>query len=293
MNILPFVLFSLIILACVSTTFFKERQATFWEERSYTGYMNAERKLRCKVVSAHYAKIRPKKIEAKSEGKKEKKTEKKKNDGPYVNWRERGQLSELSKLNIAPLFHQKSPELYEIAAGLLHELYKETRFFAGPKNGELHLTLLDSFIATGRANKKAVHIKDFFPEDPDLRPIFYKMAKGTRLGYPSLEEFFTFDQNPGRKPISFSYASIPLLKILFGDEATKKILEREHEKWLEDGEYHRLHENEVKEILEKSSKKPFEYYKIQELIDFSIKAPPKKHLVGEDKTTRIMVSKEI
>lgn len=290
MNILPLVLVSLLILASVSSSFFQQRKSTFWEEKFYVGHMNAERLLRNKIVSAYY-----KKIPTKPKPEKKTKTtgKKKEEESDYVNRREREYLTELSKLNITPLFQQKSPELYHITASLLRTLYKDAPFFQGAQIQDLEYVLLDAIISVGVANKEAVHFKDFYPEDLVLRKIFYKMAKGTQLSYPPLGDFVTLDLNKQRKPINFSSASIPLLQAAFGQEGAAKILEEERRKWEEDQEQHRLTQNNLTELLQKVKKKPFDLYKIEPLIEFSAKPSPLTNLIGKDKDTQIKVSKQV
>lgn len=293
MNILPLVIFSLLILSFAASSFFRERQSTYWEERCYSGYMNAERKLRNQVSSALYAKIRKKEEPQAANSKAAPPAPEQEGIGSYVNRRERGHLTELSKLNITPLFLQNSSDLREIAARMIRELYKDAPFFADAKIAKLEYVLIDTLIETGRANKSSTHFKDLFPEDPVLRRIYYKMAKGTHGSYPPLGEFLALDRNAERRPVNFSFASIPLLKALFGEAATKNILDEEHQKWLKDGDQHRLAEEELTEILNTSERKPFDYHKIKDFLDFSRKAAPKKNLTGYDKTTKIIVTKEL
>lgn len=284
MNILPLIITSLLILTCVSSSFFRERQSTLWEERCYLGYMNAERKARTKVASTHYSKIKSKKE------KKEKEKGLTETESTFVNRRERNQLTELSKLNIAPLFEHPLPkEHYEITARLIKELYKNTSFY----KKDLEYALLDNMIKIAQENKKAQQIKDLFPQDPTLRSIFYKMAKGTRSNYPALGEYILIDRNLQKKAINFSFASIPLLIATFGEKACESILVSEREKWEKDNTQHRLSEQELTEILQDIKKKPFDYIKVKELLDFSRKAAPRKSITAIDKNTQIIIHKKV
>lgn len=284
MNILPLIISSLLILACVSTVFFRERQSTIWEERSYLGYMNAERKARAKIASSHYSKAKSKK-DAENTHQESKAAE----ETSFVNRRERKQLTELSKLNITPLFSEKSSELYEIAARLIKDLYEKAPFY----KEDLERAILDSMIAVAQNNKHAVQIHEFFPENPQLRTAFYKMAKGTHGNYPSLGEYIAIDRNLERKPINFSFASLPLLHAVFGEETTQAIVKEERKKWEKDNKQHRLSEQELETLLLSARKKPVDYQKVKAFFDFERKAVPKKQITAVDKETQIIITKEL
>jgi hypothetical protein len=288
MNILPLILSTLLIMAYVSSSFFKERQATIWEERSYLGFMLAERKAREKLASIRYQRTASEKSKPDESTKKTKTATTK-----FINRRDKEHLSELSKLNIAPLFSHHFKPLYEIAAGLIKELYKDASFFKNSKIKNLEYALLDSIIAEAKKNEKAVELRQLFPEDSALHPIFYKMIKGTHNNYPSLEKYITIERKLNRKLIHFQFASIPLLVATFGPSATQAILDFEYQQWQEDGKIHSVPKHKLVEILENQRKKPFPFYKIEEYLEFSEGRALKTHVTAKDPETQITVTKEL
>ncbi|MES2344549.1 MAG: hypothetical protein V4494_01230 [Chlamydiota bacterium] len=288
MNILPLIISSLLIMACVSASFFRERQSTIWEERSYLGFMRVERKARAQIASARYKKAPKKKNNPKKPAKNQ--THK---TSTFVNRRERNELTELSKLNIGPLFLKPSKELYEITARLIKELYKDAPFFKKSTIKRVEYLIVDSMIEHAKNNKKAVDLVEFFPEDTTLHSIFYKMVKGTHGNYPPLGEYLAIDLNTNRKPINFSFASIPLLTVIFGKTATQAVLEKEHKKWEEDHKQHRLSKDDLTSILDTQKNLPFNLYKVQHFFDFSRTPASKKHITAQDPKTQITTTKEL
>jgi hypothetical protein len=289
MNILPLVLSSILILAIGSAALFREGKSTHLQEYCYSGFMKAERQARSEMVKRNYDRIK------KKQGPEKKKPGEKKSppDETFVSRKERSCITELSSLNISSLFTSKSPILYEISAKLIRALYKEAPFFKEAKIPQLEYRLLDSMIAKAKANKKAIHLWELSPDEEELQPIFYKMLKGTHFSYPSLGDYITFDRNKERKAINFSFASTPLLAVLFSDAGAQAILDEEYKLWEKDHRNHRLSDNALLELLQEVPDKPFDLGNVKNHLDFTTKSPLKKMLIGKDDKTQITVKKEI
>ena len=289
MNILPLVLSALFIFACASTAFFRQRQATYWEQRSYLGYMSAERKARRTLASTAYQKAKKKK------GLQEKTTKAittKKKQGPYTAQHERTQLTEFSKLNIASLLKGHEEALYEVTARLLRLLYQDHAFFKEARGEKIEYRILDGLLQKAQATPEACNLADLFPEDNALKQTFYKMLKGTHNAYPPLGEYLEFDPSNGAKPVRFFFASIPLLQALFGQEGAAKIIQEEKNR-VDGGKQTRISSSELQELLHNLQQTPFAYLKIERLLDFSAKKPPKEKVKGIDKHTQVTVTKNL
>lgn len=289
MNILPLVLSAILVLAIGSTALLREGMSTHLQEHCYNGFMKAERRARSQMVKRNYDKIKKK-----ENGVKKKPDEKKKmSDGTFISRKDRAYITELSSLNISSLFTSKSPILYEISAKLIRTLYCEAAFYKEANISKLEYLILDSMIAKAKANRKAIHLWELSPDEEHLQPIFYKMLKGTHFSYPPLGDYITFDRNKERKAINFSFASVPLLTVLFGNDGAEAILDEEYKLWEKDHRNHRLSRNLLSKVLQEVPRKPFELAKIETYLDFTTKSPVRKTLIGKDDKTQITVKKEI
>ena len=224
----------LLILGITSYTLSKQRFATEWEGSCHTGFMSAERKARNALACKQYRKIKPGSAPKTTT---ETTTPQKNMKSVYDNRRTRRPLPEVAKLNLAPLLSKNHSTsyalLYETAAQLLRLLYKDKLF--PQKSVEYHL--LDEFIASAQGKSKESALTAFFPQNPGLQEIYYKMLKGTINSYPPLADYFILNREKKTTAVHFKFASQPLLLALFGEEITETILNDEKKKWEEDPNY--------------------------------------------------------
>src|SRR5579885_2925737 len=169
MNIFILVSAFLIMLSLLSSTLLSQKIATFWEERSYTSYVNAERSARGELAKKQQQKAKSKKTDKKSQQEKVDKTEKK----IYTSPRDKQNANPLSKFNLYPLFSSGKPsdQQYEIAAKLLHTLYEKTSFFKEAKIDDLEYKILDAMIANYKIHPESTSVAELFPSNEPLKPI--------------------------------------------------------------------------------------------------------------------------
>jgi hypothetical protein len=211
-----------------------------------------------------------------------------------VSPREKIPPSEASRLNVFSLFSGDSPPplLYEITAKTIATLYQGAPFFR-PK---LEYQLLDALIQ----KKSPDSFTDLFPEAPGLREIFYKMLKGTNFyslrpkkGYPPLTDFLTLNAEKKETPLSFPYASRPLLTILFDEKIAQAIIDAEKIKWDKDHKHHPLSEAELETLLFQNSKNSPRTASLRELLNFSLKRPPLNYRTDRDEVSKITLRRKV
>ena len=140
MNILLLVSAFLVLLSIGSYMISEETMASCLEKQSYSGAA-AQRKVRNKIESERYAKIKGRRQSPLKMNKNRwrHKHQKKTKETPYVSHRDKQNPSDLSKLNLAPLFLPTPPsqELYETALRLIQLLYQKAYFLKGSKKNPL------------------------------------------------------------------------------------------------------------------------------------------------------------
>jgi hypothetical protein len=288
MNILPLVCGLLFVLVLGATTLIKDRMASEIEEKSFNGFMQAGREMQTKIARKLYAAATTpakKKEAGKPKGKRE---------AVFHSRRESPHPHNASCLNISKLLSKKPNDLlYQMAAKLIRILYGHANFFkeAETSIADLEYRLLDEMIDKG---KSANTITDLCPDNPLLRTVFYKMLKGTNQydlkaakGYPPLADFISIERE--KKPISFCFASRPVLEACFGDGLTLEILNTEKKKWEKDHIHHTVTQKELRELLMHHPKLQFQFDLFLDLLSFSNRSGKRSSTVGTDPTTGLNV----
>lgn len=300
MNILPMVISLLLIFAFTASTLLQEGIATQWEERAHRGFMKAERKLR-NQWERNLFKEAPKKPAAK--GLSATISGKGHSSKVFESPREK-KISDLTKLNLAPLMTKPSPSysghLYEVAAELIRLLYGEKLFFKKAAQEHLEYQLLDTIIEKGIQNTSLNSLTELFPEDSSLKFLFYKMLKGTNqydvkmdLGVPPLGDYFIIDRTITQKPLYFCFASKKLLDALFTEKVTLLIIEEEKKKWEEDHKHHALSDKELEAVLLDETSKQYNMSDFADLLNFTRSAASSKCLTAADTETGIVMRKKL
>ena len=218
------------------------------EQKSSCSYVEAKHKIHDKLERYKYKSYQEKTLAAKPSEKKA--TSRIKKEGVYLSHRVRSNLSSQSKWNLGPLVFSDKPtaHLEESTISFLESLYAHADFWEKGKkqNPDLVKVLLDSFKKKDLVEK----VSDLFPEEPSLQLVFYKMLKGSgyyeiasKQGYPPLEDFFRIEKE-NTHTLSLSYASLPALKALLGEDLTQKVLQIEKEKWEKKGGYYSITKQE-------------------------------------------------
>jgi hypothetical protein len=305
MNILPVVLSLIMILGMASYLFVQGRVATIWEERSFEGYIKAERKLRNEWEKMAF-KEAPKKTKDKNSNqtkKEDRETSEPSTEAVYQSPREKKIPSDLSKLNIGPLLKKPSPvfsnRLHEVAAKLIRELYAEQPCFKLSPIKHPEYFLLDGIVEKGKQDDQLDTLVELFPSLSTIKTLFYTLLKGTNTydlnapkGIPPLGDFFFVDRTVDVKPIYFPFASKPLLKALVGEKNTLAIFKKEKEKCEENHKHQPLTKSEFEEILLANSQERIDMLDLEDLINFSKSGYSSKLLTGEDTTTGICLKKQ-
>ena len=96
----------------------------------------------------------------------------------------------------------------------------------------MEYALIDALITKLHSNAAAKQFSEIYPDDPELKEIFYKMLKGTNLytqelGIPPFAHFFSLEKSS--KAIQINYTSKEILTSTFGQELTDQILAWEQE----------------------------------------------------------------
>ncbi len=302
MNILPLVLTFMLVFTLCSSLLLEEKRSTFTQEKNYLSYMKAERDLKNKIEKKYFASVFSSAKKSMVPPKKEKQLK----SLEYVSRRNASHPLPISRLNIYLLFEDsKSPGysiLYETTAKLLRNLYGHTRLFTESPFTDLEYQILDNLIECGKKNKNLSALTDFHFTQKNLAFTFYKMTKGTSYyslstkpeGYPPLEDFLYSDEKSKNKPLSFSFASTPILLSFLGNALTKEILATEEAKWGKDHKHHTVTKTELNKFLLEIDN-PFKTNPDEPLalLSFSKAAPPSKELSQTEQATKIFIKKTI
>ena len=238
MNILPLVFTFLLIFACLSVTFFKDLKSFYLAETTLTSYQRTERALNNAIAQKAYRKIPVEK--------KEKKEQPPKKKIEYKSKRTMSPPLEKSKFNIGPLVkHQsdiKMHPLYEILAEYFRILYSKSVFCKEAHSEKIEYRLIDAMIREAKkASFASTDLSQLYPEDAELKKIFYTLLQGTNQydrakGIPPLRDVLTIQKDS--PAISLSFAAPSLLEALFGIEIAGEIIETERLNWAQTGKYY-------------------------------------------------------
>ena len=294
MNLLPLIFVFLVIFGGISLTFLRDAKSFFILESSIEGYHRTDRVVSNALVKRAYRKIKTAPLV-----KKENKTGPKK-AVEYQSYRLLFPPLDNSKVNLAPLFEYEGEirlhPLYQSLATFLRLLYQEQLFSKESSSQKIEYRLLDALLNKGRALKGDVELTDLMPDDLKLQPLYYKMLKGTNQydqekGFPPLEDYFCVRE--GKVPISFSFASPPLLEALFGKSVKEKILLEEYNKWASAEKYVYFSKEELQSLISQDPLRASSFSTIETYLDYSKQFTPRTDLGGKDNGTGIVIRKKI
>ncbi|HEY2811591.1 MAG TPA: hypothetical protein VGJ00_09420 [Rhabdochlamydiaceae bacterium] len=296
MNILPTVLAFLLLFSFLTWGFIHQEIHSALSERSIHSLYKTTRVVMNRAASKQYEKA--KKIPKPATGSTTPSLDKAPKN--FRSKREHFPSKESGKCNLLPLFElQTNPQdhpLYEIAAQLLRTLYGNS-LFKHVKSEGIEYLLLDGMIKTHRVKKGTQELCDLYPEALDLKPIFYKMLKGTNqyhleknLGILPLEDFFAIDKAPA---IHFAFASVPLLDAMVGKKHALKILAEEKKKFQETGKNQSLTQDELISILADNPKTASLILELGSHLSFSANPLPTHSIIGQDTSTGLTIKKQI
>lgn len=280
MNILPLIIFFLLLLGLGASTFFHDRIFVDRERTTAVAFSRADAVLRSERERKAFNTVSSKERKYHKHPKEEDE-ETKDSTRPYTNPRERRARSEFSKFNLRPLIHDEKSSAAKLldvpAAALIKKLYGKAPFY---KEG------LEKRILTMLEGKKENSFLDLFPaDDQELSDIFFKMLQGTSTGYPPFGDFFTILDTKKPQPINFYYASTDVLEAIIGPVLLEKVAEKEKGKWLEKREKKPLTQTEFQEIVSANPGKGFEFNTSNEIFYFDNHAKGPLKVIVDEKTS--------
>jgi hypothetical protein len=278
MSFLPFVLSFLLLLVIGSSFLFTSFRSTSLEKTVILAQNRAKLGLISKQAEVDYKKIQPKKS---NEEKEKNKSDKEKNGKVPVYKDKRNKRCGLdsSKFNLWPLLNNNSSsKLYESAIRLIQILYQDADFYKNEHDPELAKKILD-----GMTSKKGEDLSQLFPSTT-LSNIYYKMLKGTNTGYPPLGEYFKIEKS-NHAPIQWCYATTPILRAVFGDDAANRILAAEKAAWEENHRKRVLPKETLRELLLKQSNPDFDINQLEKIFWFDNpnKGTPRTYVEKQNK----------
>ncbi|MCH9611592.1 MAG: hypothetical protein S4CHLAM102_00620 [Chlamydiia bacterium] len=311
MNILPFVMVMMMVIAFVIGGFFQNVHSLSHISTGFSGYMDAHRQGRNMLQKGHYRgavarhkKKREKKEETLVLDEKEEKRLSEKTIQKILASRFESINRESAKLNIYLLFNPQDiqyPTLLNTFTQLLKELYGPLNLFPSEED---YLLLAKEIakrgqkqLQKGKEPKAPITLFDLYPQNEPLKSLFYTLMVGTssydistRQGLPSLKDFIMIDPSPKEKPICFQAASFWVLKAHFGQEITQQILKAE-EKKLRDENFknnrYALTRNELLSLVGSNTKQSIHLSKKLDLIQYNLRPKDPITFFSQDPTTQI------
>lgn len=282
MSILPLTIAFLLLFAYSSHSYLLAVKNIAWEESSFLGWSRADRSARNVALRKQFPQS-PQSLKGEMPG-----------GVPAVPTppqqphkapsRDKKNAREISKLNLYPLIHEAVPQplLYDVALQLLRLLYQHRPCFAAQSEHRL----LDAMIAKGKAHPEVQTVEELYPEEEELQPLFYKLARGTNEyelatseGIPPIRNFFSLKKELRRRPINFVFASTPLIQALFGPEISTFILQ-----------HPRLSKQQLEEeILRSHPTFAQRWDGLKELMAWTPKDPYAKEIAVLDAKSHVMV----
>jgi hypothetical protein len=273
MSFLPFVLSFLLILVLGSSMLFTSFRSTAREKAVILSKKNAHL-----ALISEQARIGFKKTQKDSNEPKETKESKDDKSAVFVERRNERSSMDDSKFNLWPLLQQKDPViadiLYNRAIKLIEILYQDADFY----HPHLAQQIIDEI-----AGKDASNFLELFPDDEKLAAIFYKMVKGTNTGYPALDEYFKIVSKVGDGKIQFRYASTPVLRAMFGDDLTYKILAMERANWEKNHHTKTLTKEQLTQLIKSHGSRVFDENHLELIFTFDHKKDGIPHAQVDEK----------
>jgi replicative DNA helicase len=114
---------------------------------------------------------------------------------------------------------------------------------------------------------------------------FYELSD--KVGYPPLSNFIVLGKS-NKPPVNFNYASLPVLRALFGDKVASAIMSMEQSKSEIHGGRKILTKAELNTLLSGSLSKRDQSSQIEQMLSFSKKTIVLDNLVYKNKDKRIL-----
>ncbi len=207
---------------------------------------------------------------------------------------------ENSKFNLSPLIKQQGDlrlhPLYEPLAEMLRLLYKENLFKKEKKAEKLEYRLAEEILKKAQKFPDTEDLADLYPEDPDLKKLYYKMLKGTNQytrteGVPPLGSFLCVTKS--EKALNLGFAAPVLLEAFFGSEISLEILKIEKEKCRELNKRYYASKEDLQAALMKNPAKALLLPTLEAYLDDSKDIKPRSQIGGKDRLTGLVVKKDI
>ena len=286
MNLLPFVIVIITILALFSSSFFDRHIMEKKEQEIYLAYFKGLRVARNHKENLAYRSLMK---EAKSKSTSSSKNESSEKTTLYFRNEKIGWKN--GRLNLSSLTQdsQKWPELKEITIAYVKRLYSGHNIF--PKDDEFVERLVNALIAAYKDGDPLLPFHEVKLDDKFHLP-FYKMVKGThtydleeKTGYPPFGDFFDFEERES-PPMFFQDANTTFLSLVLGIKETQIIVDEEL-KEIEESKRHRssINRTKLEELLSDSPPSPQQL----ELFDFNQKRSPRTPGKYTDPKTQITV----
>jgi hypothetical protein len=306
MNILPFVIVLLTILASLSYGFLDKGKVLYYEKELALSYMKVERKL-LKELHRNAFKKAPHKKQADTQTLSPKSpSEPPEESDPLTSPRS----SALTKMNIFPLFKEECPpELYLIAENLFFALYEHSPFLKQSSGRDSLKHLFKNIIALGKHSLKEkkreenapleMTLFQLYPQEPSQHAVFYKILRGTHLynleqsqGYPPLQDFFFIKEETSRPILHFPSLSPKMLEIVFGKEEADCILSKEIEMRTQHPKRHlkTLSKEELLSLLHEKFPSKLHFDKLIEYLSFGQDPTNEEKITVMDEKTCITLS---
>lgn len=285
MNVLPLIFTFLVILACTCSVFFREVKSFALIETSLEGYSRTKRVVMNKLVSKAYQKI-------KTQPQVKKETKKSTKRGKYTSRRSFFPPFENAKFNLAALLKEtgnwKLHPLYEVLASLLRTLYGDSLL----KEEKLEYLLIDEMLKKASKLSETPNLFEFYPDDPKLSQLYYKMLKGTNQysekgGIAPLSDFLRFDKDA--KAVNLSFAAPEILEALFDQETANEILKKERKEWESSNKYYVFSKEDLQTLLMQDPSKSSKLSILDSHLDYAKNFVPRECIGGRDLYTGIGV----
>ncbi|MCB1110595.1 MAG: hypothetical protein KDK64_06395 [Chlamydiia bacterium] len=283
MNLLPFTVVILIILALFSTSSFEQHRTESQKQIVYQAYFRTLRAARNHKEDLAYRSLNhsQKKSESKESPKKKKKIRYFREE--KIGW-DNGRLNLSSLTSDA----QKWPKLKGVAARYVNRLYGHLDFF--PKSKNFSEKLIDALAAAYKEKDADTPFHEI-ELDPPYHIPFSKMVKGTQTydlkksGYPPFGNFFTFEKRE-KPPMFFQDANLTFLALILGAEGAAKLEEKELA-YIEEKQKHssEIQRPDLEQMLKDHPPDPMEL----DLFDFTTYHSTRKPGKAQDPQTGITV----
>lgn len=288
MNILPFVITFILILAIFSLSQLKGINSI--EKKAFSAYFINFKELRNTKVPGITRKpnLNPKSSKDKNTDLKETKTND--NDSTYL--RDTYLGCKEGRLSLAGLIKEpdQNPLLRKVAKNYFQALYSHLEGY----DPSLFNEILSKQIEYFKFHKKYSPLHLFSFKLEKKQDLYYRILKGTnsysfhpRKGFPPFEAFFSFEGKQTKKPMKFSAAPKLFLETFFSLDFTKEFCNEEFERQKKKVELKK--EETIENVKDKAEKKMIGDIEMKiEFFDFST-SRPKKQNVCTDKSTNITV----